>query len=350
MAGPVKGWCPVHDRVYDAPDRACPDCGTTLVSLAEKKKRGGSLLVIQEQPDDTEADPVRLEADAPRSNVSSTDGPVQVGVGMIAAAAAIVVVGAFFLGVVIARGSGTKAAPAAVPKAREDYQVEAERKGAGVTLRLDSFAQRGRDIVIRVTVPSQSGIEIGAISNVLVSPITARAERLGQFRLDVRATPTGFIAAGRALLDASTPVTGLEIVSLTQTVSLSGDLLRVDLSRVWPIAAGGSPKATEARASMRFPDGRVYKLTGLVGWPDRVEAGLTVSGDRAGWIYDETFALVSEKEPAIGRLVVLSALPGLRHVVFTDVSREVSAGTRYTGMQIVVNGMTIQGNWRWMFT
>jgi hypothetical protein len=342
----MKGWCPVHDRVYDAPDGACPECGTTLVSLGEKKRRGGSLLVIQEQVDDTEAHPVRLEADAPRSIVPPAAGPAQVGVGTIAAAAAIVVVGAFILGLVIARGSGTKSAPAAVPKAREDYQVGADRTGAGVTLRLESFAQRGRDIVVRVTVPPQVGIEIGKISSIVVIPTTAIAEGVGRVRLDVLATPTGFIAAGRAVRDASTPVTGLEIVSLTQDVSLSGDLLRVDLSRVWPIAPGGSPKATDARASMRFPDGRVYKLTGLVGWPDRVEAGLTVSGDRAGWVYDELFALVSEKEPALGRLVASPAVPGLRHVVFTGVPRDMRVG----GMQIVVNGITILGNWRWMFT
>jgi len=346
----MKGWCPVHDLVYDAPDGACPDCGTTLVSLAEKKRRGGSLLVIQEQDDDPEALPVRLEADAPGSIVSPAAAPVQVGVGMIAAAAAIVVVGAFFLGVVIARGSGTKESPAAVPKAREDYQIGTVQKGAGVSLRLESFAQRGREIVVRVTVPPQAGIESGKISHVVVNPINAKAERFDQIRLDVRATPTGFIAAGRAVRDASTPVTGLEILALMQDVSLSGSPLRVDLSRVWPIAAGGAPKATDARASVRFPDGRVYKLTGLVGWPDRVEAGLTVSGDRPGWLYDESFSLVSEKEPVIGSFVDLPTVPGLRHVVFTRVPRDVLAGTGYTGMQIVVNRITIQGSWRWMFT
>ena len=346
----MKGWCPVHDRVYDAPDGACPECGTTLVSLAEKKRRGGSLLVIQEQADDADAPPVQLELDAPGSNVVPAEAPVPVGVGAIAAAAAIVVVGAFFLGMVIARGSGTKEAPAGVPKAREDYQIGAVQEGAGVTLRLESFAQRGRDIVVRVTVPPQAGIEIGNISSVLVVPITARAEGVGEARLDVRATTTGFIAAGRAVRDASTPVTGLEIVSMTQDVSISGDLLRVDLSPIWPVAAGGSPKATESRGTVRFPDERSYKLTGLVGWPDRVEAGMTVSGDRAGWIYDEAFSLVSDRQPALGRVVDSPPVPGLRHVVFRGVPRDLRAGSGYVGLQIVVNGVTIQGGWRWMFT
>jgi hypothetical protein len=342
----MKGWCPVHDRVFDAPGKTCPDCGTALVSLAEKKRGARSLVVIDEKAEDAGSEPVHLDAEAP-APIPSSEEPVQIGVAAIAAAASIVVIGAFFLGVAITRGNRTHTPPAGAPKAREDYQVGVVQAGAGVTLRLDSFAQRGRDIVARVTVPPQSGIEIGKISSVVVVPLTARSEGVGTARLAVRTTTTGFIATGRVVRDAGIPVTGLEIVALTQDTSPFGDLLPVDLSRIWPVAVGGSPKATAARGTVRYSDARTFTLTGLVGWPDRIEAGLTVKGDRAGWVYDEAFSLVFESEgPGVGTLVDSPTILGLRQVAFRGIPRSVSKGA----IQILVHGVTIQGNWRWMFT
>jgi hypothetical protein len=343
----VKGWCPVHDRVYDAANGACPECGTTLVSLAEKKKRGGSLLVIQEQAEDADAQPVQLEPDAPRPDVTQQEPPVQIGVWAIAAAAAIVVAGAFFLGVAITRGKGTGTAPVGVPKARADYNAEAVRNGAGVALRLDGFTQRGRDIVIRVTVPPEQGIELGKIANVVVTPFTAGNQGLGQVRLDVRVTTSGFVATGRAVPDARIPVTGLEITSLTQNVQGTGELLRVDLSRVWPVAPGGAPKSTAASGTARYSDGHTYRLTGLVGWPDRVEAGFVVRGDRKGWSYDEAFSLAFEpRGEAAGALVDAPPVAGTRQVVFKGIPRSVTSGT----IKVVIKSFTVGGRWRWMFT
>jgi hypothetical protein len=348
VAGRVKGWCPVHDRVFESADGACPECGTPLIA-PERRTHAGPIVAVREDAEDFDAHPVEVETEATRSNARTE--PVQVGVAAIAIAAAIVVAGAFFLGVAITRGRGTGTAPVGVPKARADYEVRAARRGAGVELRLDGFAQRGRDVVVRVTVPAQPDIETAKISSVVVVPLTAGGEALGRARLGVRATTTGFMAAGRAVRDARTPITGIEIVSVTQDVSLSVGLLPVDLSRVWPVAAGGSPRATEARATARSPDGRRYTLTGIVGWPDRVEAGMTVSGDRAGWAYDEAFSLVFEqKEPALGKAVDSPQLPGVRHVVFKGLPSSLPAGARHVGMQIVVNRVTIPGNWRWMFT
>jgi hypothetical protein len=347
VADRVKGWCPVHDRVYEAADGACPECGTTLVSLAEKKKRGGSLLVIQEQAEDAEVQPVQVEPDAPRSNAATAEAPVQIGVAAIAAAAAVIVAGAFFLGVAITRGKGTGTAPVGVPKARADYNAEAVRNGAGIALRLESFAQRGRDIVIRVTVPPEQGIELGRISSVLVTPFTAGSQGLERVRLEVRVTTSGFVATGRAVPDARIPVTGLEITSLTQNLSGTGELLRVDLSRVWPVAGGGAPRSAAASGTARYSDGHTYRLTGLVGWPDRVEAGFVVGGDRKGWSYDEAFSLAFDRSgEAAGALVDVPPVAGARQVVFKGIPASVTSGA----IKVVVKRFTVGGRWRWMFT
>jgi hypothetical protein len=339
----MKGWCPVHDLVFDAPDRVCPECGTALVPLEEKKRQ--SLVVVDEQTHD-DVQPVELKPEV-RPPASPAEAPVQIGVAAIAIAAAIVVAGAFFLGVAITRGRGAGTAPVGVPKARADYEVGVVQKGAGVALRLDSFAQRGRDIVVRVTVPPQPGIEIGKISNIAVVVLTARNEGVGEARLAVRVTTTGFIATGRVVRDGGIPVTGLVIVSLTQDTSPSGDLLPIDLSRIWPVTTGESPKGTAAHGSVRYSDGRTFTLNGLVGWPDRIEAALTVTDDRADWSYDEAFSLVSEQEGGgSGRLVDLPAIRGARHLEFRNISRSLSKGA----IQILVHGVTIQGDWRWMFT
>jgi hypothetical protein len=340
----ARGWCPVDDRVYEGTDGVCPDCGTALVSLAEGKKRTRSLVVFDESANDVDPEPIAVETGATRPRAAEEE-PVRVGVAAIAAAAAVVVVGAFFLGVAVTRGSRTDRPEAGAPRAREDYQVGSIQSGAGVKLRLDSFSQRGRDIVARVTVPPQRGIEIGEISSILVIPLTARTEGVGQAPLDVRTTSTGFIAAGRVVRDAGTPVTGLEIVSMTQNVSPIGGLLPVDVSAIWPIASGGSPKATGAHGTAGFSDGRSFRLTGLVGWPDRIEAELTVSRDPAGWVYDERFSMLFELQGRFpGRLVDSPA--GIRHVIFDRVPRSASSG----GLEILVRGVTITGHWRWMFT
>ena len=257
-------------------------------------------------------------------------------------------IGAFFLGVEIARGTGRpRPEGTAKPQAKGDYTVGVPRAGAGVTLRLDSFSQRGKDVVVRVTVPPQPSVDIGAIRNIVVVPLTANGEAIAKVPLDVRATTFGFVAAGHAVDDPATPVTGIEIMTLTQALTPTGDLLPVDLTKVWPVRPGGAPKAASARASARYSDGRTFTVTGLVGWPDRVEAGLVVQGDRTGWSYEEDFSLVFQSEAPVGGTLIQETrpAPGTRHVVFQGLS----ASARSTAIQIIVHSATIEGHWRWMF-
>ena len=260
----------------------------------------------------------------------------------------MIVIGAFFLGVVIARATGRPRPDAtARPQARGDYTAGVPRTGAGVTLRLDSFSQRGKDVVVRVTVPPQPGVDIGAIKSVVVVPLSANGEGIAKVPLDVRSTTSGFIVAGQVVDDPATPVTGIEIMTLTQAMTPTGDLLPVDLTKVWPVGPGGAPKAAAARAPARYSDGRTFTLTGLVGWPDRVEAGLVVQGDRTGWSYGEDFSLVFQGEAPVGGTLIQETrpAPGTRHVVFQGLS----PSAKSAAIRIIVRSATIEGHWRWMF-
>jgi len=343
----MRGWCPIHDRVVDAPGAACPDCGTTLVPLAKDQHPPGPIVIVREEHPADEVAPSKAPEPVPRDphqEPEDSPAPAEVGPAIIATAAALIVVGAFFLGAVVMRGRSP--APAATPKARGDYSVGIKRTGAGVVLRLDSFSQRGRDVVLHVSVPPQPGVDIGSITSAVVIPLTANGEPVGRFTLDLRTTTTGFIAAGRALNDARTPVTGIEIMTITQHVGGGVDV-PLDLSGVWPASTGSAPRAKRVDVGEAAGDGRRFRLTGLVGWADRLEARFDVSGERQGWVYDERYAIIVAQDPPVdGTLFPDASGSTVRQVAFFGIKR--SGGPAL--IRIAVEDLTIAGRWRWLFT
>jgi hypothetical protein len=345
----MRGWCPVDDRVVDAPDDRCPRCGTSLVPLATRTEPERSVVVVGGEDDESPATLIAVETkETVDPRPAPPTPPAEVGPWAIAAAAVVVVVGAFLLGVAVTRGGSSPARSGAVPRAREDYTVRVQRTGAGVVLRLERFEQRGRDVVLRVTVPPQPGVDIGRIRSLRVVTLTANGERAGAFDLDARTTTTGFIAFGRAVDDARTPVTGIELSTITLEET-SGARLAADLTGVWPLTPSAAPNAKRALAtSTPTADGRTFRLTGLVGWSDRLEARVEVSGGRPGWVYEEGYAIVvGQKSPVEGSEVVDDARDdSIRYVIFRGFGRAEGPAT------ILVGGdrLTIAGHWRWMFT
>jgi hypothetical protein len=337
----VKGWCPFHDHVVEAADGLCPDCRRPLVALTGEGRPERIMIV----PDDSDApgEPVTVrvgeEEDEELELPPSSLRDVELGPAALASIVTAIVLIAFFAGITVSRKKSETTKPAA-PQAKEEYTVGTTSRGAGVTLRLASFSQRGKRIVMRVDVPDDQPINSGRIGRAEVEFVISGGGRNTIAVLPTRSTVSGFIIDDNVLERADLPVYAVKINSITLT-DIDGKLIGVDLSEVWRTGLT-APRSVATNIAGKVGR-RTFTLTGLVGWTDRLEARFELAGEKSGWRYDDRFGLIIAGQSSIEGSIVPSDRHGAMHVVFEGQQR----GRTAASILIHHESLTIGGDWLW---
>lgn len=332
----MKGWCPVHDRVFDVPDGDCPECGTALVAVEEQQATEREAVPFV-RPDEAPPAP-KPEDPAPSSWLLQ---PTTLAVVVVVA-----ILGAFLVGLDAAGPDAPPTPRFGTPEALAELNVgRLDRGVAGVALRLESFSQRGRRVVMRVTVPPDEPIATGSLQTAQVEFFTPGGGSAGvAAQLPVRPTITGFIVDGVALDRPDITVAAAQIDSLIFSTPAEQQL-PVDLDGIWPPDDSLEPRAKRLDRGTRLGD-RMFTLQSLVGWPDRLEARFQVRGDRPGWVFDDDFALLIGNVARMQGTIAptFDKTPGLVHVTFARPPR-----TRTGPARILLDhdSLTISGIWRW---
>ncbi len=347
----TKGWCPRDDRLFDSADGMCPECGAALIDVAAGRARDESPVVVPE----SESPPAVIEpmpaVESPAKHVASGES-FRIGTPALAALVTGIVLVAFLFGLAFPRSQGAKTPSTPTPQVRADYHVGRERTDAGIRLRLDGFAQRGRRVVLRVTVPDQPAIDIGRIATVTVAPEVSGGLVLGETTLEVRHTVSGFIAHGSVLEKDDVAIRGIRILRVDLTAYGRGRA-NLDLSRVWGDRPRG-PIASDRAAGISFA-GRNMRVVGLVGWPDRLEIEVEERGLAEGWSRSDIFRILPGGAPADGEIVGESvdgprrlttvSFQACREPAFQCVPRGVSRVT----LIVDPSSTIIAGRWSWEF-
>jgi hypothetical protein len=319
----MTGWCPVHDRTYEADDGLCPRCGTALIT--DDVPSDDATVIVRTN----EAEP-EISSDRPSARRPSTT--------VIGIAAAVVV--AFVAGLAFPdpdpAGDRTIASPR---DAAVDLNVGVTRNSDSLSLRLQSFTQRGNNVVARISVASADDVDLGRLHSASVWFILAGGGEISD-EVAVRSTITGFIIEGRLLPSATTPVIGVRIDSLTFAEGgVAG--VPIDLSGVWPATRANQPRSDRVGGVLTPGGGPTINLNGLIGWADRLEVGLSISGEGPGWRYGIRYELVSD-----------SSHEGTVHEGFnTTIVRfdSLPAGKRPWVFQVAVANTMAMGPWEWSF-
>jgi hypothetical protein len=318
----MTGWCPIHDRTFEAGDGLCPKCGTALVT--------------DDAPDER---PIVIEQTTPLGGgeVVSAGPRGRPATSTVAGIAAAIVI-AFVAGLAFPRGE-EEPAPAALPEITADLSVGATRHNAGVPLRLESFTQRGRNMVARLTVADGADIDLGRLRSVSVTYIMPGGGEISD-EVSVRATVAGFILEGALHSSPTSAVLGLRIEALNFAAGSGADI-PIDISGAWPATRGNQPRASKATGALKPGDGRTLSISGLVGWVDRLEIGLTVKGARPGWVYGSEFQLVSQ---SLHSGILLEGA-GTSTVRFESLPTD----KRRWALRVAVSGISAIGPWEWSF-
>lgn len=271
----MTGWCPVHDRTYEAGDGLCPRCGTPLVT-DDIPSDGATVIVRADEPETQ----IGSTPERPPSRRPSTT--------VIGIAVAV----AFVAGLAFPDAKPGTGEPSVAPRdAVVDLNVGVTRNSASISLRLESFTQRGRNVVARISVGSTEEADLGRLRSASVRFNLAGGGEISDV-VAVRSTITGFIIEGQLLPSASTPVIGVRIDSLGFGYA-AGDDTPIDLSGVWPATRTNQPRSDKAKGKLEL-DGLGFHLLGTVGWVDHVDVGLSIIGARPGWDYQTRYELVSD--------------------------------------------------------
>ena len=277
----MKGWCPVHDRVYETPDGLCPRCGSALVPGEE-----------DDHPADHVEPVVVSTSDADEGSRDERRG-LPSSRTLIAAASVAV---AFVIGLAFPRG-GTREAQPELEAVRADYTLGTVARDAGVGLRLDSFTQDGLRIVARFGV-LDAAIPTGRLLSATIT-LQSHGSVVAEKTIPVRATVSGFILEGPVLPSPYAKVDAIGIRSLR--IDTPGHAsVTLDLDGVWPATKRNEPRARHVAEAIELPEGRRLRVAGIIGWAGRVEVVLVPDHPRAGWTYDDAFTLVSNGSPIHG--------------------------------------------------
>ena len=347
-----KGWCPRHDKMFEASDGRCPECGTALVDVGARSMRGERIIVTEDDAPPEIAEQATI-VEAVEKEVSRAD-TFRLSTPMLAGVVAAIVLAAFLVGLAFPRSRGAKTAATPRPTARAEFRVGRDYTAGGVRLRLESLSQRGRRVVLRVTVPDQPAIDIGRITGVNVAPEVAGGSVLEEVSLEARTTISGFIADGPVFERDDVVITGIRIVQLEMTADGRGRAA-IDLSSVWPDDPAG-PLASARAVVVQQLDGRSMRAVGLVGWRDHLEVQLEERGVPEGWIRNDKFTILTGGAPADGE-VIGGGSEGRIH--FTTVSFQacgqpafqcVPRGLSRVTLVIDPETTTIAGRWTWELT
>lgn len=342
-----KGWCPRHDKMFEAADGVCPECGTALVDVGRARSEPRIVVPDDEPP----AEVVATIEVGERQPAERSGDSFRIGTPMLAGVVAAIVLAAFLVGLAFPRSRGAKTVPTARPTARAEFRVGREFTASGVRLRLESVSQRGRRIVLRVTVPNQPSIDIGRIRGVAVASEVARGSVLEEASLEVRTTIAGFIAEGPVFERDDLLITGIRIVQLEMTADGRGRGM-LDLSSVWPDEREGPLASARAVRIQQLP-GRTMRVVGLVGWPDHLEVQFEERGVPEGWTHADTFTILTGGAPAAGEVIRDRSQDRIR---FTTVSFQacgepafqcVPRGLSRVTLVVDAASTTIAGRWAW---
>lgn len=326
----MTGWCPVHDKVYEADDGLCPRCGTALV--ADEDAPSYTVVVA---PDGTtaeaeqNADQVRPAAPVSRRRVANA----------VSVVAAVVI--AFVAGLAFPQSAKKDAERFTSPReAHADRTIGVIARSGGVALRLESFSQRGEFVVLRLTVPPVEGLDLGKLQDAGVSFFDASGGSIGGEELTVRTTPSGFILEGSVLTlrDKHVSAVGIDYLSLGASGEAESSL---DLRGAWPASVETQPRARTAKGRLAPEEGPAYTITGLVGWVDHLEIGLGGPKEWPSWQYAAEFELVSGNDAA--RPATLEGGPATYAVRFYGVPKDWRRAT----LRLRVTGLSIPGPWSW---
>ena len=338
----MNGWCPVHDRVFETQNGDCPECGTALVPVDEERPAVETVPVVLADDDAPTAASATEEHAAEEPSPSSwITRPSTLAAVVVAA-----ILAAFLIGLDAAGPDLPQTPRFGTPEATAEISVGRFSRGvAGVSLRLESFSQRGRRVVMRVSVPPDEPIQTGSLQTAQVQFFTPGGGSAGvATQLPVRPTTTGFIIDGVALERPDITVAAAQIDSLTFSTPDEQQIL-IDLDGVWPTNEAAAPRTRRFDVSSRLGR-RTFTLQSLVGWPDRIEARFRVLGDRPGWVYDDDFALLIGNVARMQGMIAATfdKTPGVVHVSFAGPPR-----TRTGPPRILIDhdSLTITGIWRW---
>ena len=326
MAAGVSGWCPIHDRTFESDDGLCPKCGTALVS--DEAPKPSEVIVIDADVDDEPRVEDELAPILPKRKA------------LLGIATAVVI--AFVAGLAFPRGNQTTSAPKAPHQVVADLNVGLTRPHLGIRLRLESFTQRGRNIVARFTVPDEVQLDLGSLEGIEVFLTLAGGGEVSD-NVAPRTTTTGFVIAGSFLQRDDVPVTGVRIDALQFHVG-SGRRVDLDVSDAWPVARGDEPRAARAALRVEPGDGRIFTLSGLVGWRGSLELHFSVEGQKYGHVYDTSWHL-GPSEGSESDYASVNPEDQTVAVRFADLP----TGEKKFKLSVRVTSVTAIGPWEWSF-
>jgi hypothetical protein len=344
----LNGWCPRHDRVFSSRDGRCPKCKTALVAVPAPRPKDKKTLrerIFEETPAGPPADapPEPEEPSAPSERPREVvPRAIVLRTGWVAVAVVVAIGVAFVAGLAFPESGSSP--PATVRReARSNISVGETQHGAGVVLRLDSFEQRGRRVIMRISVLSPGDFDVGRVRGVGVVFFSATGIELADRGIAVRPTTSGFIAEGEVLSRADVPVGGVHINLLELALETAGSI-EVDISKAWPATKTTQPRAVATEEILVVDGPRRLVLTGLVGWTDRLQMNLVAEGPNlGGWFYGEEFALIGSGGSIPG--TTSQSGPGSLLVEFRDVPTD----ERRVELHLNVSSLTIEGGWSWRF-
>ena len=328
LAVGVTGWCPIHDRVFDSKDGLCPKCGTALVSDDAPADEHDVVITADE---DT--------AQTPEAELDPTPNKRSVLIGIGAAIVLAFVAGLAF--------PDARSGPAPATRPREvvaDINVGVVRRQFDIRLRLESFSQQGQNVVARITVEDGSKIALGELETVGMTLTLAGG---GEFPVEVapRTTISGFILEGSILNRSDIPVIGVRLDEL-QFGSGVDSAAPIDLRGAWPASERNQPRTVRTDVSINPGDGRTVHVNGLVGWTDRLELGLSITGARPGYRYATRYELVADS--------IYEGIPidngAIAERSRTATVRFENLPARITGgweLRVAVERIVAQGPWEW---
>jgi len=324
----MTGWCPIHDRVFEAKDGLCPKCGTALVADEERDDRPEFVITtdadVEEQP----------KAEAPAWDRKRST--------LIGISAAVVV--AFVAGLAFPDSRSNEPATIAARDVVADLNVGVVRRQFDIRLRLESFSQRGRSVIARISVEEGSNVALGELNGVVVTFTLAGGGEL-PVQVAPRTTISGFIVEGTLLNRGDIAVIGMRIDEL-QFGSGVGTDAPIDISGAWPATARNQPRTVRTDVSIHPGDGRAIRVNGIVGWTDRLELGVSITGARPGYRYGTRWELVSGAihEGIPNDSGAISERERSATVRFEDLPRRIDG--RWS-VRVAVDRILAEGPWDW---
>jgi len=249
----ASGWCPVDDRVYEAADGVCPDCGTALVATASA---AGS--------------------DTPSPERPASSSPL-IRAGIIAA-----IIGAFVLGLSLQSGRDTtpKDETTTPAPAAQDVSVGRVARSGRADLTLIRLIQEN-DTFTATFATGRGFPKPQLVQGVSVEVSTQHedlSEVFGVSDVEVTRLDSGFILRGH-LEPGSARIAELQLSSIQIAVPDSPEW-RVDMGGIWPVR-GAEPAVLHVGGSRPAGDGSI-RLVSIVSWRDRLEVAFELRGLRAG--------------------------------------------------------------------